>query len=164
MRMYDYSDQYIQLEEMLANGEIDQELYNDTLESFSFSASTKAENLGKMIDNFKGQAQMYKDEADRLTKKRKTLENSIEWLTSSLETFLTATGKESLDAGLYKLGYKKLPDIVEFINEDSIPLAYKEKIVVTKISKREIAKALKDGEKVRGAKLVTGRRKFEVKK
>lgn len=164
MRLYDYSEAYVHLEQMLLSGEIDEETYNDTVESIQDGAEQKIESMSKMIDNFKAHADMLKAEEDKLNAKRKSLLGSVEWLTESLETHLKATGKESLQAGLYKIGYKKLPDIVEFTNPNAIPLAYKKKEVVTKISKRDIAKALKDGKTVRGAKLVKGRKKFEVKK
>lgn len=162
--MYDYSESYVQLEQMLASGEIDQETYNDTVEALADGAEQKAENIGKMIDNFESQAKMYKAEEDKLKAKRKTLENSVDWLTNSLAVHLQATGKTSMQAGLYKLGYRKLPDMVDLTNEKSIPRAYKTIKTVTSISKRDIMKALKDGEKVRGAKLITDRKKFEVKK
>lgn len=163
MRMYDYSEAYISLEQKLVNGEIELETYQDTIESISDGGNEKAENLGKMIDNFKAQSTILKDEADKLTAKRKSLDNKVEWLTASLETYLMALGKEQYQVGLYKLWYKKLPDVVEFTNENVIPKAYKTP-QEPKIDKRSISRALKDGETVRGAKLVTNRKKFEVKK
>lgn len=164
MRMYDYTHQFVELERMLEGGEIEQEGYQGTLKSIEGDADEKAENLSKMIDNFNAQAEMLKNEEDRLKKKRKTLENSVEWLTNSLELYLKALKKDTHQVGMYKLWYKKLPDVVEFTNEKVIPKAYKTTETITKISKKDIAKALKDGETVKGATLVTNRRKFEVKK
>lgn len=163
MRMYDYSEQYVKLESLLSEGTIDQETYNDTIESLSEGANEKANNLGKMISNFTAQANMYKEEEKKLKEKRKSLENSIEWLTNSLHVFLQANNKDEMTVGLYKLGYRKLPDMVEVKNEKVIPTAYKERVVTIKPDKRAIKKAIEDGETVRGAELITNRKKFEVK-
>lgn len=163
MRMYDYSEAYISLEQKLVNGEIDLETYQDTIKSIEGLADEKAENVAKMIDNFKAHEEMLKAEADKLNKKRKTIQNSIEWLTGSLEVYLKSLRKDKHQAGIYKLGYRNLPDIVEIKNEKVIPKAYKIP-QEPKIDKKAISKALKDGETVRGAELVTGRKKFEVKK
>lgn len=162
MRMYDYTEQFIQLESLLARGEIDEQVYQDTLKAIEGDAFEKAENVAKMIDNFKATSKMLKEEEDKLKKKRKTIENSIEWLTHSLEAFLTSTGKEELHVGMYRLGYRNLPAKVEVIDENKVPDAYKTYTV--KVDKRSLAKVLKDGEKIDGVELVTGRTKFEVKK
>lgn len=163
MRMYDYSKQFVELEQLLEHGQLDEQTYQDTLKSFSDEAQDKAENLGKMIDNFKAQDQMLKDEVDKLNKKRKTLQGSIDWLTSSLETYLKALGTDEHHAGMYKLWYKKLPDVVQILDENNISEAYRTP-QPDKIDKTGIKKALKDGEEVEGVTMETNRRKFEVKK
>lgn len=164
MRMYDYSEAFVQLESMLASGEIDRETYEDTVKSLEGGADEKAENVAKMIDNFKNHIASLKLEEDRLKAKRKTAENSISWLTNSLEVYLKATKKERHSVGLYQLSYRKLPDKVEFTDEKAIPSAYKVTEIITKIPKAPISKALKDGEEIPGVKLITDRTRFEVKK
>lgn len=164
MRMNDYSEMFLKLGEMVESGEVELEEIQDTLESLEVSASDKAENVAKMIDNLQAQAKMFKDEAKRINDKAKTLQNNADYLTNNLEIFLQSTGNEKMQAGLYNLGYDKLPDIVQINNEDSVPKAFKKYETVIKIDKRSLIKVLKDGEKVRGAELETGRKKFKVKK
>lgn len=163
MRMYDYSLQFLQLEEMLSSGTIDQETFDDTIEALEGSADEKAENVARMIDNFVAQAKVLKEEEDLLKKKRKTLENSVDFLTGNLEVYLKSRGKQEHQVGMYKLRYKKLPPIVEVIDQEEIPEAY---LVPQppKVDKQGLARVLKDGEAVPGVELITGRTKFEVKK
>lgn len=164
MRMNDYSKAFIELEQLLLSGEVDLETYQDTVKSIEGNADEKAENVAKMIENFENYMKMLKEEEDRLKKKRKTVEGKIEWLTNTLELYLKARKKKELKVGLYTLRYKNLPDVVEIEDENLIPEAYKEEVVTYKIPKNELKKALQDGENIPGAKLVTGREKFEVKK
>src|SRR6185437_6138677 len=125
MRMYDYTLAFIELEQLLVNGEIDGQTYRDTLKSLESSADEKAENLCRMMDNFKAQAKLLKEEEDKLKEKRKTLENSIEWFNNSLELYLKATYSADKQVGLYKLRYRNLPDVVNITNENLIPAAYR---------------------------------------
>ena len=167
MRMYDYTQDFLTLARLLEEGEIELETYQETLQSMEGDSTEKANNLGKMISNFEAQANMLKAEEDRLKKKRKTLENKIEWLTSSLEAFYNAVDpnrEKPYRVGMYELKYKKLPDMVDVKNEKALALDYKERVVTIKPDKRKIKKALEDGISVRGAELITGRTKFEVKK
>ena len=163
MRMYDYTLAFIELEQLLVNGEIDGQTYRDTLKSLEGSADEKAENLCRMMDNFKAQAKLLKEEEDKLKEKRKTLENSIEWFNDSLELYLKATKAGDKQVGMYRLKYRNLPDVVNITNENLIPAAYRvpqpDKIPLTPIKQ-----ALQDSIEVPGAEMETGRTKFEVVK
>lgn len=160
MRMYDYTASYVKLEDMLLNGELDEETYADTMESISDSATEKAEALAKMIDNFKADEEKLAEEVKRLQAKRKTLKNSAEFLMNELEQFHKASGIKN--AGIYKFKYRKLPASVDVLDEKLIPDAYVK--IERKPSKTDIKKAIQDGLEVPGAKLATDKVKFEVRK
>ena len=164
--MYDYTLAFHELEQMLADGLIDKETYEDTIASLEGDAKEKAQNLAYMIDNFTAHAEMLKEEAKKLREKAKTIENKIEWLENSLEQFFRASGHkegDTLQVGIYRLGYRKLPDKVEITDEEKIPEAF---LVPQKpkVDKRGISKALKDGEEVPGVYLETERYGFRVQK
>lgn len=160
MRLYDYSEVYIQLEELLVNGEIDQETFDDNIDAIEGSAVEKAQNVAKMIDNFQYHAAALKEEEDKLKAKRKTVENKINWLLGSLETFHKAAGISQ--AGIYKLRMKKLPPSVEILDLEVLPEAYAR--FKKEANKTLIKKAIQDGEAIPGAFLATDKMKFEVKK
>lgn len=160
MRMYDYSEAYLRIEDMFLNGELDEETYKDTMESIGDDAAEKAENLAKMIDNFAADEAKLKEEVAKLQAKRKTLNNSIAFLTNELEVFHKVSGVKQ--AGLYKLKYRKLPASVDVFDEEALPEAYFR--VKKEPNKVDIKKALQDGVDVPGAVLDTDKVKFEVKK
>ncbi|HSH25120.1 MAG TPA: siphovirus Gp157 family protein, partial [Massilibacterium sp.] len=85
MRMYDYTLQFQQLEDLLNSGTLDEETYKDTLESIEGDANEKVWNVARMIDNFKAQVDMLKSEKKKLNEKQKIAENNIIRLTDSLE-------------------------------------------------------------------------------
>lgn len=163
MRMYDYNSQYVELEELLIKGEITQDQFQDTLESFSDDMLQKAENVAKMAENFDVQERILKEEEDKLKAKRNSIKKKKEWLEQDLMNFLKALGRDEYQVGIFRLTYDKKPPRVELVNEKVIPKAYKVP-QDPKIDKRAISKALKDGETVRGAKLITDERTFKIKK
>lgn len=163
MRLYDYTLAFMELEELLMNEEVDFQTYQDTLKSLEGPADEKAENMCRMIDNFKAHIDALKREEDKLKRKRQTLENRIEWLESMLEAYLKVKGQDTRQVGIYRLGYRKLPDKVVILDEDKVPKAYRvpqpDKIPLTPLKQ-----ALQDGEEIPGVKLETNRIKFEIKK
>lgn len=160
MRLYDYTEAYVQLEQMLENEEITLETFQDTLEGIEGSAVEKAENVAKMVDNFNAQIEAFKAEEKKLREKRKTIENRMDWLMANLEAFHKVSGVKQ--AGIYKLGYRNLPDTVEVLDVDKLPDAYVR--IKKEPDKVTLKKVLKDGELIPGAYLETGRKKFYIKK
>lgn len=163
MRLYDYTLQMLKLEALLEEESVSMEAFLDAYEHVQGEADEKAENVARMMDNFNAQIEALKSEEKKLSTRRKTIENNMIRLTESLEMYLQSLNKDKHQVGMYKLGYRKLPASVEIWDEDAIPKAYRIP-QPDKISKTDIAKALKDGEVVDGAELRTDGRKFVVKK
>ena len=63
-KLYEYTEQYLELEALLESGEYTQEELADTFEAIEGGASEKAENVAKMIDNLTNEAKMFKEEAE----------------------------------------------------------------------------------------------------
>lgn len=148
--LYELTQNVLVLQEMLENGEIDDTVYNDTLEGMG--VQEKIANICKVIRNLDAKATAFKEEKDRLAKRQAACENGIKRLKESLLTHLNALDKNKVDAGLFTVS-KSSSTSVRINDENKIDEFFLEP-QPPKINKAEIGKALKNGIKVDGAELV----------
>ena len=138
------------LQDLLESGEIDEETFNDTLESLD--VDTKIENICKVIRNLESDAKAFKEEKDRLQARQKTAENGVKRLKDSLLNYLSVTETKKVTAGNFNVSMRT-SESVNITNPDVIDenwLQYLE----PKIDVAGIKTAIKNGEKVAGAELV----------
>lgn len=148
MTLYELTMAAQQLQDLLESEEIDQETYNDTLESMD--ADTKLENVCKVMRNLEAQAEAYKAEKLRLAEKQKVTENSISRLKESLLNFLQVTGNKKVQQGLFTISRSPIKSVVV---EDLSKLPTEYIKVKQEADKTALAKALKAGEELEGARL-----------
>ena len=72
--LYELTDQYQSIMNMLYDGETDEQLVMDTLESIDGEIEDKADNYAKIIRMMLADAEILKDEETRLYARRKSLE------------------------------------------------------------------------------------------
>ena len=101
MNLYEINGAVAQLAEMLESGEIDETVYNDTIESLG--AEIAVEDVVKAIRNKQAEAEAIKAEADKLTDKRRRAEAAAEGLKNILLTYLTATQQKKVSAGVFAI-------------------------------------------------------------
>lgn len=147
--LYELTQQALVVQEMLMSGDIDEDTFNDTIESLDID--TKVENICKVIRNLDADAKMYKEEKDRLAAKQKTAENGVERLKKLLLFHLKSTNKPSIESGLFKVS-KGCSKTVIVEDVKAIPVEFREP-QPDKINKAEIKKLLLAGESVTGAEL-----------
>ena len=148
MTLYELTMAAQQLQDLLESEEIDQETYNDTLESMD--ADTKLENVCKVMRNLEAQAEAYKAEKLRLAEKQKVTENSISRLKESLLNFLQVTGNKKVQQGLFTISRSPIKSVV-VDDLSKLPTEYIK--VKQEADKTALAKALKGGEELEGARL-----------
>lgn len=149
MNLYQLTGAALQLQEALELGEIDQQTFDDTLESLDID--TKVENICKVIRNLEAQAKAFKEEKDRLAEREKSVKNGVARLKESLLFSLQSLDRNKVEAGIFTVSRSKSKS-VKIIDETWLPeqfLIYQP----AKIDKAAIAKVLKDGEEVAGAEL-----------
>lgn len=96
---------------------------------------------------------MYKTEIDRLTARKKTAESGIERMKCALLEFMRRSGQEKLKAGTFSVS-TATTQAVQITDEKAIPCIYLVE-QPPKIDKIGIKNALKAGEEINGAELVT---------
>ena len=109
MKLYELTGQYLELEEMAANGEIDEQTFVDTMESITEDIKSKADGYARVIRNLEANVEAYKNEEERLYSKRKTLENNIKRMKSNLQYCMCVTGEKKFKTELFSFNVKKNP-------------------------------------------------------
>lgn len=151
MNLYEISGAIQQLTEMLSEGDIDEAIYNDTLESLG--TNNAIEDVIKAIRNYQAEAEALKAEADKLTAKRKAAEYNADKLKSMLMDYMNRTEQKSLSAGLFKVS-KGSTKAVSIYDEKALPGIYLVE-QPPKPDKAAMLQALKSGEEIPGAELTT---------
>ncbi|ARF70668.1 hypothetical protein B7C51_24655 (plasmid) [Paenibacillus larvae subsp. pulvifaciens] len=170
VKLYELSEQYRKLselaEEAFDNGQIenedDLELWISILDGINDSIEKKTDNIIRFIKNLEAEVLAYKSEEGRLSKQRKYRENKIESLKNYLSSMLQHAKIKELQAGTFKVSFRKSPASVEIIDVEKIPLQFK-KPQPDKIMKDELKKALKNNQAIEGAKLVNDKVSLSIR-
>ncbi|HEM4056621.1 TPA: siphovirus Gp157 family protein, partial [Streptococcus suis] len=128
----------------------------DTLESLDWTEQfeEKVENTVKVIKNKEADVDKLKEEIDRLTKRKKSIENDITRLKTGLQGAFEITGHEKVKTLLFTVSLaNNQPSVV--VDEDLLPKKYF--IQTLKPDKTAIKELLKAGKKVKGAVLQESR-------
>lgn len=163
MKLYEISEQYRALQELLDEGMIDAQTFSDTLETIESSFADKARNCVMLQREFEARLSAIKAEKERLSKLERAQQSAIDRIEEYLRTNMLATNHDKLDLGIFGLTLKKaslkLPDE---INESEIPSEYFKVIPETKtLDKVALLSAAKLG-KI-NIELVEGKRALLIK-
>ena len=106
MRLYEITGDLLQLQSMLEDS-VDDDVLKDTLEAVQGEFDYKLEQYAKVIKNLEADVDALKNEAKRLTDKRKVLENNITRLKSAMFDSMKATGTSKVKGQLFTVAIQK---------------------------------------------------------
>lgn len=150
MTLYEMTQQAQALYDMLTCGEIDEQTFNDTLESIG--ADEKINSYCEIIQQLKADSTSCEAEIDRLSSRKESFDKNIDRMKNALDSFLQAKGRTKEKTDKFTVSYRK-SERVQILDETVIPTSYI-KIKETKsIDKIGIKQAIKDGISVPGAVL-----------
>lgn len=152
MRLYELAENYLNLQELLENDEIDQEIITKALDEVGGELEDKAENIAKLIKTLEVDVNGYKSEEKRLSDKRKSLENRIKSLKEYLDSAMKITGKKKFKGQLFSFNIQKNPPSVNITEQSLIPKEYfieQEPV----LDKKSLLSDLKDGKEIPGAEI-----------
>ena len=160
LSLYDLSTNYLQALDFLTDPEMDLpiEAVNDTLEALGGELEDKAINVAKFLRNMEAMAEAIKNAETDMAKRRKALENRVQWLKEYLKGSMEHTGIIKIECPYFKLSIQNNPPAVNIFDEDAIPLEFKVQVVSWKTDKTAIKKAIQSGQSVGGANLTNGTR------
>ena len=147
-KLYELTDNYLKVLAMAEDGEDGEDVYIDTLESIEFEIEEKAENIAKIMAELQGSVDMLKKEEERLSAKRKVIENNSKRLKQYLEEQMLLTGKVKFKTELFSFGIQKNAPSLDVVTEDNIPEEFY--VVERRLNKTDLLKAIKAGLEIDG--------------
>ena len=152
MKLYELTENYLNLQELLENPEVPQDLITSALEQVGEELEVKAENIAKLIKSLEVDIAGFKEEEKRLSDRRKSLENRVKNLKEYLDGAMKATGKTKFKGKLFSFNIQKNAPGVSILDEKLIPKEYLiEQAPV--IDKKAILNDLKNGEDIPGVEI-----------
>lgn len=144
MNLYELSQSWATLQDLIDSTEADDEQIIAALENIDEAIDQKADGYGRMIKNLQAQAEVVKVEEKRLATKRQTLENQAKRLQKHLEGAMIATDKRKISTELFVFSVQKnAPSLAEF-DEALVPEEFWK--VTRSIDRIALLKAVKAGE------------------
>lgn len=107
MNLYELTADFLQLQQMLEDPEVDSQLIHDTMEAVEGELEAKADGYAKVIRNMEGNLVAVKAELDRLSAKKNLLELNIKRLKDHLQASMVATGKTKFKTDLFSFNIQK---------------------------------------------------------
>ena len=107
--IYELTDEYVELLNMLEDPDIDPDVLADTMEGLSGEIEVKADGYAKVIAELNAAIAGLKAEIERLTNRKTTMENNVKYLKSTLQFAMETTGKTKFKTELFSFGIQKNP-------------------------------------------------------
>jgi hypothetical protein len=160
MNLFEISREYLESAQKLADLELDDQTFADTLEAIGGDLETKAMNTAFVARNLEATAEQIKAHAKSMVERAKAMENRAERIRKYLMDGLELAGVEKIDTPFFRIKIALNPPSVTIDDESMIPANYKTDPLppAPTPDKKLIAAALKDGFEVPGCRLVRGRR------
>lgn len=151
MKLYELTQNYLNLLELLENPDVPKEVVEAALEEVEGSFDDKAENIVKLIKSIEADVKGYKEEETRLSTRRKTLENKVKGLKDYLEGSMIALDKKDIKGKIFTLAIKKNPPSIIIDDFNILPVEYKK--IEEKEDKKKIKESIDNGIEVPGARI-----------
>lgn len=163
--LYELTDVFLNLWELIDDPEADEDVILDTLEGIDGEIEDKADGYAKVIAQANAEAAALKSEALRITNRRKTIENNISRMKASLQNAMELTGKTKFKTSLFSFSVAnnggKAPIVIDDIDPDKLPEEYK--IVTISPNTEAIRNALEEGKKLSFAHIGERGRSLRIK-
>lgn len=105
--LYQLTNDYETVLNMLYDEDADEQMILDTLEAIEGEIEDKANNYAKIIKELEAKQNARKEEAKRLTESAKVFENRVKALKSNLFNSMKATGKTKFATDLFSFNIAK---------------------------------------------------------
>ena len=132
-------------------GEFDEQGFNDELGQLELAKDEKIENIGLFIKNLSADIVELKAEEKALAERRKAKENKAEYLKNVLSVSL---GGNKFETAKIALSFRK-SEQVKISDADNLPKEFLIEKVTISPDKTAIKKAIKGGQDVVGAEIIT---------
>ena len=158
MKLYEIANDYLALMQAIENDEIPEEAIANTLEAIKGEIEVKADNIACLLKNIDADIAAFKAEEARLAERRKAKEKAYDRLKDYLSAMLQRVNIGKVETARNNITFRK-SEAVE-VDEGFVKWAMEEcpywlTYPEPKPNKTEIKKALKSGETIVGASLIS---------
>lgn len=124
--LYELTAEYQNLLDMAADDSVDPEVLADTMEAIGGEIEEKADGYAMVMRELGGQVELLKAEIDRLTARKRAIENNIAGMKKTLENAMCAVGKTKFKTNLFSFGIQNNPPSVIMDEQElgNIPTEY----------------------------------------
>lgn len=151
--LYELTGQYLALMDIAE--EADPDVLRDTLELIDGEIEDKADNYAKVIKNLEGESKTIEEEIERLGRKKKGIDNSIDSIKKNLERCMIVTGKRKFKTTFFSFGIQKNTPSVNVKDESKVPAQFWKK-QDPKLDRTSLKEFLKKNGNTDYAELVQG--------
>ena len=123
--LYQLTNNYEQVLNMLYDEEIDEQMIFDTLEAIEGEIEDKADGYAKIIKELESKKNARKEEAKRLTDSAKVFENRVNALKQNLFNAMKQTGKTKFATDLFTFNIAKNGGKQPLTIDGDVPEEYK---------------------------------------
>ncbi len=142
--LYQLTNNYETVLNMLYDEEIDEQMILDTLEAIEGEIEDKADGYAKIIKELEAKQNARKEEAKRLTDSAKIFENRVKVLKQNLFNTMKSTGKTKFATDLFSFNIAKNGGKQTLTIDGDVPEEYTKTIIENDTDK--IKQALENGE------------------
>lgn len=143
------------LEQMLLDGDIDDQSFTDTIEGASLDVDVKLENVAKFIQHLDNLSAGMSKSIESIKARKQAIDNRVRSLKDYLSGSMSVIGYDKFERPDIRLSFRKSSSVI--IDDESKLKKFKVEKTVVSYPKTEIAKAIKAGETVEGAHIQTNK-------
>lgn len=156
LSLYLMTDEYRQALSVLVDTDLDEQTIADTLEGLQGELSQKAANVAAFVLNLEAEAEAARAAEERIHRRRQALERRAAQMRDYLLGNMTRAGISEISALDQSFHARVLPgrESVEVEDESALPPDFRRLKVIEEPDKALIARAIKEGYAVPGARLV----------
>lgn len=158
MKLYEITEQ---LRELMAMDEVPPEQLQDTLDMIQDDFDGKAMQVAAFIREMELESGAYKEEVNRLTERRKSIDAKIESMKDYLRTNMEAIGTTKIKGKIFSITLGKPSEIVLVGPVEKLPAGYIR--IKEEADKDAIKRALKEGKEVPECELSHGKAKLIIR-
>lgn len=151
--LYEITGEILELQNLLEAGDIDQQIFNDTLEGMGDSLEQKLESCVHVMRNAESDADRFKAEEKFFAEKRKSAENLANRMGDMIKGCMVTLGHEKVQTSRFTLTVGKAGAApLEIVDPQIVPIEYLKEVEPT-WDKAAIKAAIKEGKEVPGCRL-----------
>lgn len=109
MTLYELTGAALELYQMMQDGEIEEDVFKDTLEAVEGEIEYKCDSYCKVIYSLNGYRESLQKEIDRLKARQASIDNNVKRMKAVMQTMLEATGNSKVKTILFTVSLRKNP-------------------------------------------------------